>query len=617
MPVINAALPFGTTLHGGKYRLEGALGQGGFAITYRAVLVTTGQVVAIKELFPEDIAHRQADGSIHIANDNKKAFEDLIEHTRREQSVLDQIKHSATTFTVESWAERNTVYLAMEYLDGETLEKRIARGDLLSSDQAIAVLRALLPLLQQVHILGFVHRDIKPANIILSSHGPELIDFGSVTAFTFGQRIKVTSRFLTPAYAPLEQYGQEVMIGPSTDLYALAATLYEALTGVRVPSALDRANGVPLTPIAALKHDVDRQLAQVLERTLELRVDQRPRSVMEMWRLTTRQITMRTVSESKTSIPKVRYAYQTPASLQRWSPATAFCLLFIVLGAFFWSNFAAPTSKNPTLQQPRVSSTPLPQSQKQNPFFNNASCTKTSLAVKSERPDFYLLPIDDVAFEQLEMIRPKLERRLKLRITVLACAHISSDSFDTNRQQYIAEELTSQVENVRQKYAGAFILGVTSDDLFIRQFKWNWAFGMYEPETGNAVLSSARMNPANAGLPANQMLLEARLRKMIMKYVGLLYLKNLRTPSIPKAYFTVASPVFLILTPVKNVSNPNGSILVGLSRNRSVNSYGLYTRKAFGTMLASSVRLGSSNSPSMCAAVRSNHSTRTVRPRKT
>jgi serine/threonine protein kinase len=538
MPVINTALPFGTTLNRGTYRIEGVLGQGGFAITYRAVQIGTGQVVAIKELFPEDIAQRQADGTVHIANDHKKSFEDLIEHMGREKLVLEQIKHSATTFAVESWEELNTVYLAMEYLDGETLERRIARGDLLSSYQAIALLRAVLPLLQEVHMLGFLHRDIKPANIMLSSHGPELIDFGSVTPFTFGQRIKVTSRFLTPAYAPLEQYGQEVMIGPSTDLYALAATLYEALTGVRIPSALDRANGAPLIPIAVLKHNVDVQLARVLETALALRVDQRPRSAMEMWRHTTLQHPTQPVSNSRTKMPTLFASIQTLSPQQSWSMRTALVLLSIIIGVIFWSNSFRTrfNSEQPASQtQPRDSSVPAPQSARKNPFFNNASCVRHKLTVPPKKADIYFLPLDDAAFEQLEAVRPTLEQRMKIRISTLACIAAPVGSFDPRRQQRIAEELTGQVVKVRQKYAGAFVLGLTSDDLFIRQFKWNWAFGMYEPETGNAVLSSARMNPSNAGLPMNQSLFEGRLRKMIMKYVGLLYLKKPENTDDPQS----------------------------------------------------------------------------------
>lgn len=534
MSVISTALPFETTLNLGKYRLEGVLGQGGFAITYRAVIVGTGQVVAIKELFPEDIAHRDADGTVQIANDHKKSFEDLIEHMRREKSVLEQIKHSATTFTVESWGEHNTVFLAMEYLDGETLERRIARGDLLSSNQAIAVLRALLPLLQQVHLLGFLHRDIKPANIILSSHGPELIDFGSVTPFVFGQRIKVTSRFLTPAYAPLEQYGQEVMIGPSTDLYALAATLYEALTGVRIPSALDRANGAPLTPVAVLKHDVDAQLARVLETALELRLDARPPSAQTMLQLLqVGQLGMTPVLPARAG-PAVAFRAQAifwPSGIGQWLAVGFLLVIIVVAGQDIARKLILFQEQRKRAQwvDTKFQSMPV------NPFFKYASCDRHKSAVQPKKADIYFLPLDDAAFEQLEAIRPKLEQRMKIRISTLACASAPTSSFDPTRQQRIAEELTGQVVNVRQKYAGAFVLGVTSDDLFIQQFKWNWAFGMYEAETGNAVLSSARMNPANAGLPENNLLLEARLRKMVMKYVGLLYLKKPENTDDPKS----------------------------------------------------------------------------------
>jgi serine/threonine protein kinase len=541
MPVINTALPFGTTLNRGKYRIEGVLGQGGFAITYKAVEVGRQEVLAIKELFPEDMAHRQHNGSVHVSSGDEAALADLIQHMRREHALLAQIKDDATTYTLDYWEENGSAYMAMEYLEGETLEARIARGALLTSDHALTILRTLLPLLHKVHLLGFLHRDIKPSNIIISKDGPELIDFGSATPFTFGQRIKVTSRFLTPAYAPLEQYGQEVMLGPATDLYALAATVYEALTGTRIPSALDRANGSTLIPLSTIRQDLDPLLIVALEMALELRIDQRPKSAEEMYLHANIQH-----SRFVVPLPPVR-AQKNIAStaVQRFQPpafiVTSALLVLIVFWTWFVATLILPRTNIDRAEStessvsPQVSSQPTKPSPRVNPFFNNASCVRHKSAVQLKKADIYFLPLDDAAFEQLEAIRPMLEQQMKILISTLACASAPTNSFDPTRQQRIAEELTSQVVNVRQKYAGTFVLGVTSDDLFIRQFKWNWAFGMYEAETGNAILSSARMNPANAGLPKNQSLLEARLRKMVMKYVGLLYLKKPENTDNPKS----------------------------------------------------------------------------------
>jgi serine/threonine protein kinase/predicted Zn-dependent protease len=532
MSVDNAALPFGATLKNGKYRLEGVLGQGGFGITYRAVEVQTGTVLAIKELFPEDMAQRHQDGSVVVSSADKSAFEELIEHIWREKSILSQIKNSATTFAVESWGERNTVYLAMEYLEGETLEQHIARGELLTSDQANLILLTLLPLLQEVHALGFLHRDIKPANIILSSHGPELIDFGSGTPFMLGQRIKVTSRFLTPAYAPLEQYGQEVMIGPATDLYALAATLYEALTGTRVPSALDRANGVRLIPLAAMKHDLDARLIQVLEAALEMRLDARPQSALLMIRhLQVGQVvagpTLPSQVATVSAPAKVRASF-LPTGVTQWL-LVGMLLIVIVFSSQEISRKLSIIQERreiearvETIQRSRRLEATPNSSPSKNPFYSGAACVKHGAAGYSGEGDVYLLSFDDVSFERLARLYKKLSVRLGIRIQITGCMNAP---FDSARQQFIAEDLTDRVKMIRI-VPHALVMGITSNDLYIKQLGWAWAFGMYEPETGYSVISSARMDPHNFGAPKDEALLETRLRKMIVRYLGLLYFKK-------------------------------------------------------------------------------------------
>jgi hypothetical protein len=109
----------------------------------------------------------------------------------------------------------------------------------------------------------------------------ELVDFGSAMRFETGNRINVTSRILTPAYAPLEQYGERVMLEPSTDLYALSATIYEAVTGQPPPNALDRANGVALARVTKLNPTIETRLARALEKSLEMNLKNRYLSAKE------------------------------------------------------------------------------------------------------------------------------------------------------------------------------------------------------------------------------------------------------------------------------------------------------------------------------------------------
>ena len=92
--------------------------------------------------------------------------------------------------------------------------------------------------LSEVHGMGFIHRDIKPNNIFIRANGsPVLIDFGSAR-IALGEQTRTLTSLVTPGYAPLEQYHDtEGKQGPWTDIYALGATCYCAITGRSVPSA--------------------------------------------------------------------------------------------------------------------------------------------------------------------------------------------------------------------------------------------------------------------------------------------------------------------------------------------------------------------------------------------
>jgi serine/threonine protein kinase len=270
----------GTRLHHNRYEIEHVLGRGGFGITYRARDHKTGERVALKELFPDGNATRDSSGQVALVSGSEDDFLRLRVTFEAEADLLASLRSQAIVAVIEFFEENQTAYLVMEYLEGETLEERIARQPL-NDTEARDILGTLLEALEEVHNLGVLHRDIKPANIVLSTHGPELIDFGTAMK-GIGREVKVVDRILTPAYAPLEQYAGESKFGPPTDLYALAATFYEAVTGVRPPSALERSRGVPLKPIRVIVPQISKSLAETLESALELRVDQRPKSARFM-----------------------------------------------------------------------------------------------------------------------------------------------------------------------------------------------------------------------------------------------------------------------------------------------------------------------------------------------
>ena len=258
----------------GRYELGKVLGQGGFGVTYAGRDTLLGRGVAVKELFPEGSSRRGnavvPPRSSNFALEREKFLE--------EARTLAQFDHPSIVRVWDAFELFDTAYLVMEFLRGETLGKRMERP--LSSAEVEDIARKLLGGLEQVHAANMLHRDIKPDNIYLTQDARAvLIDFGSARAFAEGGAASTHTRLVTPGYAPPEQYASSAKFGPYTDLYALGATLYHALSGKMPPPATDRMLGTALEP---LPNSVPVGLRLLIERCMALEVVKRPQSVREV-----------------------------------------------------------------------------------------------------------------------------------------------------------------------------------------------------------------------------------------------------------------------------------------------------------------------------------------------
>ena len=149
----------------GKYEILEEVGRGGFAVVYKARDVTLNRLVALKVLLPQ------------LTTDPK-----FIQRFQQEAQTAAQLHHPHIVTIYEVGQERGIHYLAMTYLTGQTLDKRIAKGDL-RPEQAVAIVEQLAGALDLIHSRGLVHRDIKPANIMIDEDGQAtLLDFGIVRA---------------------------------------------------------------------------------------------------------------------------------------------------------------------------------------------------------------------------------------------------------------------------------------------------------------------------------------------------------------------------------------------------------------------------------------------------
>jgi serine/threonine protein kinase len=285
-------LPVGTTLRGGAFTVGKFLGQGGFGITYKGSHRFLGRVVAIKELFPNGCG-RRGTSVILPPQFNIDEYTYLKQRFIQEARILARFNHPGIPNIYDVFEENNTAYYVMEFIEGETLENIVNRKGRLDEDEAVRYIIGVGEVLEVVHSSGILHRDIKPSNIMIGRDGRvKLIDFGS--AKDLAKRTKTfTMCFISPPYAPPEQFSTQSNFGPFTDVYALAATLFYLLTGMEPPTAQDRYAGQPLPDVRQLNPRVSERVAEAVKLGMELNSSKRPQTIREFISLLSRPTPIR------------------------------------------------------------------------------------------------------------------------------------------------------------------------------------------------------------------------------------------------------------------------------------------------------------------------------------
>lgn len=235
------ALPIGTVL-AGQYVVEQILGQGGFGITYCVRDHKTGTRYAIKEFFPDTMATRTNSIVVPYTGERGDNYSYGKECFLEEARTLAEFIGNPGIVRIYSYFEENgTAYFVMDYVDGENLDEYISRkGGSLTFDEAVKLLVPIMDALSIVHSRGIIHRDVTPDNIFITKEGMvKLLDFGAAR-YSLGDRSQSLDVVLKHGFAPKEQYVRRGKQGPFTDVYALGATFYYALTGKRPPDSIER-----------------------------------------------------------------------------------------------------------------------------------------------------------------------------------------------------------------------------------------------------------------------------------------------------------------------------------------------------------------------------------------
>jgi len=277
----SAALPPGTILHG-RYLLGYPLGVGGFGITYAALDLRKNARVAVKELFPGNSVYRQKENGYVLSlmgqEENFRLFQTGFQ---KEARILMQLQGTPGVVQLyQAFAENNTCYYVMEFLEGEDLRGFLKRNGPMDWETFAPKLRTLLDGLEQLHRAGMIHRDISPDNIFLTLDGGCcLIDFGSVRAY---QVVDHFTTQLKQCFAPWEQFFSQSKQGPWTDIYALCVTAYYTLTGTLPPAAPNRKQKDTMVPIRKLCPQLPKPVAQALTDGMAVEASDRIQTVGEL-----------------------------------------------------------------------------------------------------------------------------------------------------------------------------------------------------------------------------------------------------------------------------------------------------------------------------------------------
>ncbi len=271
------------TILNGKYLIGRNIGQGGFGITYLGWDLTLNIRLAVKEFFPRGLVSRHPEKNkvISYTGESKSRFTFGLEKFLNEAKTLAQFEHHPNIVTVRDFFEANgTAYMIMSYIEGMTFEKcLIKEGGKISLNKTMDIAIPVMEALKDIHEMGIMHRDISPDNILIDNKGKVvLIDFGAARQ-DIQESNKSISVILKTGYAPEEQYNSRGEQGPWTDIYALAATVYRAVTGEVPTASINRLTGDTLSAPSSLGVNISEEQEESLLKALSIKAEDRYRSV--------------------------------------------------------------------------------------------------------------------------------------------------------------------------------------------------------------------------------------------------------------------------------------------------------------------------------------------------
>ncbi|MCU0922424.1 MAG: protein kinase [Burkholderiaceae bacterium] len=282
---VGSGLPPGTRL--GEFEITELVGEGGFGLVYAAQDHSLQRRVALKEYMPSSLAARAGGSQVQVKSQrHRETFDAGLKSFINEARLLASFDHPSLVKVYRFWEANGTAYMVMPFLDGATLKDVLRQmGSPPDEGWLRNVLGPLTEALLVIHAEQCYHRDIAPDNVMLMPGGNRwlLLDFGAARR-VIGDMTQALTVILKPGYAPVEQYAEipGMKQGPWTDVYALAAVVYFAITGRTPPPSVGRLLNdtyAPLVQSAAGRYS-ERFLAAI-DRALAVRPERRTQSIGE------------------------------------------------------------------------------------------------------------------------------------------------------------------------------------------------------------------------------------------------------------------------------------------------------------------------------------------------
>lgn len=316
----------------GNYDLLEQLGRGGMGVVYRARQRSLDREVAVK-----------------VITSGAFADDGVRRRFRREAATAAQLDHPNIVRVYETGEDHGQPFFSMEFVDGQTLAHRLAEGPL-PWREACRVVAEVARAVAFAHHRGILHRDLKPGNVLLDAEGRvKITDFGLSARLDGTSALTVTGEFLgTPDFMPLEQIlGDKAKIGVRSDIYALGAILYCALTGHRpyptgtTVELADRQRAGAITPPREFDRRISRDLETVCLKCLESDPRARYAGAGELADELSRVVADRPVVARQITGPQrfVRWCRRNPLA------AATMVLLVVAAGAMAVAWVAADTAR--------------------------------------------------------------------------------------------------------------------------------------------------------------------------------------------------------------------------------------------------------------------------------